>query len=690
MSVDAIGGGVGLEIVGLSDGPNLASLVDSSTVAVGADTQGDSGGAALAGVLDFEAAMLAAAGLCEEVLTEVIDHSLVEEESVGGAPGASDSSVPSPADLASLDLVPDFSVGLLHPALVELIQSATPQQLLQISSNLEFGAGLTLESPSAMGYSSATSTGSPDDSPLTSDAAVEGFTTENTNRTDGAFESAFGRVARVVGQESDVIPRLSPEMVASIRRDGATDGSGLQSGILANRGGHAETDYGNELSNRGDIGPSLVLAQERASSSSVPAGRVSWAANVSLGDLAQIAVDQPASLEPSIASFGQEQPSAGIGEGVNRVVKVLEIPQSTPGTSVARVMSTAIGAPVASAVVNQPDFSGFSGVSLSGSEDAIGASSAGQIMPEAAVAISESSRGKGNELSPQAVANQDGSLGTSLLQTGSREAGADLGGRDEKDFGRGGGDRRLSGEGPAQGNVPTIGWHGRKVVSESISLREPRLNIAAKEVLEPSGLLKTEGDDAEMTAFSLVQRSGVSRSVSSGDVRGMNQASSIERAAGEVWSRLADAVARVRADRGALKVEIALPRGLSVEVELRGVAGGVTAVFRVGDSGLRQTLESMWSVLPRNEKVSALELTDVSFERGASREFTDADSRGGRQDARRGSDERFDGDVQDFDRKSRKNRELGTGEATRGGRERNLTSRSMGVPPVAGRLSDVG
>jgi hypothetical protein len=114
-----------------------------------------------------------------------------------------------------------------------------------------------------------------------------------------------------------------------------------------------------------------------------------------------------------------------------------------------------------------------------------------------------------------------------------------------------------------------------------------------------------------------------------------------------------------------LRVEIELPQGMSVEVELRGVSGGVNAVFRVGDSGLRQTLETMWSVLPRSEKVSALDLTDVSFERGSSRGSGDLDSRGGRQGAQQGRQERFDGDVRDFERKSsEKNLKLGTPEAT--------------------------
>jgi hypothetical protein len=107
---------------------------------------------------------------------------------------------------------------------------------------------------------------------------------------------------------------------------------------------------------------------------------------------------------------------------------------------------------------------------------------------------------------------------------------------------------------------------------------------------------------------------------------------------------------------------------MSVEVELRGVSGGVNAVFRVGDTGLRQTLETMWSVLPRSEKVSALDLNDVSFERGASREQADSDSRGARQDAQRDRQERFDGDVRGFRGKStEKNTKLGTPEATEGG-----------------------
>jgi hypothetical protein len=107
---------------------------------------------------------------------------------------------------------------------------------------------------------------------------------------------------------------------------------------------------------------------------------------------------------------------------------------------------------------------------------------------------------------------------------------------------------------------------------------------------------------------------------------------------------------------------------MSVEVELRGVSGGVNAVFRVGDTGLRQTLETMWSVLPRSEKVSALDLNDVSFERGASQEQSDSDSRGARQDAQRDRQERFDGDVRGFRGKStEKSTKLGTPEATRRG-----------------------
>jgi hypothetical protein len=137
-----------------------------------------------------------------------------------------------------------------------------------------------------------------------------------------------------------------------------------------------------------------------------------------------------------------------------------------------------------------------------------------------------------------------------------------------------------------------------------------------------------------------------------------------------VLSKLNEAVLKVRAERSSLVVDIDLVDGGGVSVELSYSRGSVDAVFRVSDQGLRQTLESMWKVLPPHEKVSSLDLGTVSFERKSSSDSGNQDFKDRQQDAQRGQGERFDQDIgsggEGREKSSDKKFLIGTPEATSG------------------------
>jgi hypothetical protein len=624
----------------------MGPVAETGFVAQGVGLPG--GTDTLPSVADFQAVMLAAAELCGEVIAEVSDHSLGgsssakvrdDLEEVASDENDGGNEVFSPIDLG---------FGPLHPALVELIKSATPAQLAEMCSNLQGGIGLGLGSAIDPNVN-PTEHGSDLGGQLPSGLETKDLLDVPSGREGG--------VQRVVGRDSDVITHLSRGIIDAARNNGAEEG------LRENR---FDGQVFSNVSVAPDIGS--VLPQEAMGQSAprliVP--RVEQA--VRLIQSLIPAPDSGAVLEST---------------GAPTDISLPQIADSTLAVAAQRAQSPSVEAK------SRSDFSSTTQISMGGggeisakpvaSLSAVGSSGR---EPSALLAVESSmetiSSGGLRDLSA-------GDEGDSSIETessrrarsdsavvNSRERTTSSGNQDAETAGReSGGQRDKS---PSQ--EISVGWHGRKVVAEPLTTisgprhsefhsRPSMVGGVALNQQEEVGQAGVDGSSS-MTAFALVQRSaGFHRGASVEEARVGERARGLERVAGEVWSRLADSVARVRADRGALRVEIELPQGMSVEVELRGVSGGVNAVFRVGDSGLRQTLETMWSVLPRSEKVSALDLTDVSFERGSSRGSGDLDSRGGRQGAQQGRQERFDGDVRDFERKSsEKNLKLGTPEAT--------------------------
>ncbi len=659
MSVDAVGAGAAFELVGVVESSDLGAIMgpvaETGFVAQGVGLPG--GTDTLPSVADFQAVMLAAAELCGEVITEVSDHSLgidssaeVRDDSGEVASDENDggNEIFSPIDLG---------FGPLHPALLDLVKSAAPAQLAEMCSNLQAGIGL------AFGCVVDPNVNAKEHGGDSFGLVPGGQETKDSIDVSSGHE---GGVQRVVGRDSDVIANLSRGIIDAARN--RVPEKGLNENLLgALRPGQTSQVF-SSVSAAPDTGS--VFPQEAT------------------GQL----TPEPSAprAEPIVRLVQKLIPSFGLGAGLESTGAPTDIPLTRVGDVSLTVPVQRTQSP--SVQVESPsDFSSTTQILMGGAGG--GGISA---KPVASPSLVESSGGESfallsAESSMDAISSgglrdlSSGDGGDSAIESesplgvrsdsavvNSRERTTSSENQDAETAGReGGGQRDKS---PSQGI--SVGWHGRKVVAEPLATisgprhsefhsRPSMVGGVALNQQEEVGQAGVDGSSS-MTAFALVQRSaGFHRGASVEEARAGERALGSERVAGEVWSRLADSVARVRADRGALRVEIELPQGMSVEVELRGVSGGVNAVFRVGDSGLRQTLETMWSVLPRSEKVSALDLTDVSFERGSSRGSGDLDSRGGRQGAQQGRQERFDGDVRDFERKSsEKNLKLGTPEAT--------------------------
>jgi hypothetical protein len=672
VSVDAVGAGAGFDLVAVAGSSDLAGFL-APVGEVGLPTQAglSEGSDSLPSVADFEAVMLAASELCGEVIAEVSGHSLVGdtpgevrddfEETVSDLNGGIDGGY-SPAD---------FGFGPLPSALVDLIKSATPAQLAEMCSDLEGGIGLPLGR--AVNLNAGASEHHGDGRDLGRLAAQDGQDLKPSTEVSTDQEGVV-QVQRVVGRDSDVIVHLSRGIMDAARdvasSEGANEvllgaprmrevwkqvfsnvsvalerGSGQEAGLESTQNLNDSSTEGAVRLSQKQV-PSFGLEAGLESKDGVTGAPLARMADVTLA----VAARQTLQLSERGVSFGDLSNATQMLAG---------------GAGKSQIPDT----PVASLPVL--DASGRDASALTSGESS-GEVISGEGLRDFTREGLQSFRSGEEGDSTQEKASPNG--GRSDLVAGvPRERSASDQDRGAETAGRESGGR--GGKSPSQ--EIAVGWHGRKVVAEPLSTvsgqRQAEFHLRGATVgeveLNQQGEIGQIGGDgtSSMTAFTLVQRSvGFHRGAGVGEARAGQSASNVERVAGEVWSRLADSVARVRADRGALRVEIELPQGMSVEVELRGVSGGVNAVFRVGDSGLRQTLETMWSVLPRSEKVSALDLTDVSFERGSSRGSGDLDSRGGREGAEQGRQERFEGDVRDFEGKSsEKKRRLGTPEATK-------------------------
>ncbi len=669
MSVDAVGAGAGFDLVAVAGSSDLAGFL-APVGEVGLPTQAglSEGSDSLPSVADFEAVMLAASELCGEVIAEVSGHSLVGdtpgevrddfEETVSDLNGGIDGGY-SPAD---------FGFGPLPPALVDLIKSATPAQLAEMCSDLEGGIGLPLGR--AIYLNAGASEHHGDGSDLGRLAAQDGQDLKPSTEISTDQE---GGVQRVVGRDSDVIFHLSRGIMDAARDVASSEGANE---VLL--GAPRMREVWKQVFSNVSVALEGGSAQESALESTQ-----------NLNDF---------STEGAVRLSQKQVPTFGLEAG-------LESKDGVTGAPLARMTDVTLA--VAARQTLQLSERGVSFGDLSNATQMLAGGAGKSQMPDTLVASLPVFDVSGRDVSaltsggPSMEVTSGGGLqdftreGLQSFRSGeegdsTQEKGSPNGGRSDlvagvprersasdQDRGADTAGKESGGRGGKSPNQEiAVGWHGRKVVAEPLSTvsgqRQAEFHLRRATVgefeLNQQGEIGQIGGDgpSSMTAFTLVQRSvGFHRGAGVGEARAGQSASSVERVAGEVWSRLADSVARVRADRGALRVEIELPQGMSVEVELRGVSGGVNAVFRVGDSGLRQTLETMWSVLPRSEKVSALDLTDVSFERGSSRGSGDLDSRGGREGAEQGRQERFEGDVRDFEGKSsEKKRKLGTPEAT--------------------------
>lgn len=688
MSVDAVGVGGG---IGLGAAPEVADLAALLSTASGSGAGGVlepleplDGVNQLPSVGDFEAVMLAAAGLCEEVIAEVASHSLGASASLAEGDGSEEVAPSGGVDSSEARFQGDFGFGPLSPAFVDFLQHASPAQLSEICANLEAGTGLAMSGfvTSERGVEVHASGGA-------GDAAPAGGQNGQVGLPEILREGVAGDlrlVSRVVGKESDVMTGLSGAIIDAALRGSRKNESGVVS-TNAFGGGRSENftastarleegvaNAGASETRLGEVGSELTLPLladlVRQTPLRVAPARTMQGMSVSVGegDLSDHSEGSPIALPGVVVESGLVQGSSEVllGREVSSTKGLVPVvTEGTKGLSafgVRQALDRSLSLSSAE-MVTQLSPEASAKVVIDGG--LIESSVSGSTYSARSVDSAESTRSDVSAADPRTQAQAAGG-GNQRESSGAH--GRESGSREEK----------------SSNQDLSFGWNGRRLVVEPLpsSMRRGVSEVAfaasvsgasvdaGLETGSRGDVPQTLGVDVSgSTAFALVQRSGgFSRGVSSTEVRGAGGASLTDRLAGEVWSRLADSVARVRADRGTLKVEIDLPQGMSVEVELRGVSGGVNAVFRVGDTGLRQTLETMWSVLPRSEKVSALDLNDVSFERGASREQADSDSRGARQDAQRDRQERFDGDVRGFRGKStEKNTKLGTPEATEGG-----------------------
>lgn len=665
MSVDAVGAGAGFDLGGgVAESSDLGSLL-SPAGDVGAnqvESFGE-GSEQISGAVDFETVMLAAASLCGEAIAEVSGNGLVAEDLMGESDAPQLDLSDAKEGVGDSGPRPDFGFGVLPPGVIDWIQSATPAQISELCSNIESGVGLNVDC--SVPYSGAPRSGgvkvNVDGGRVDELIGQEEQASQEELLTVDCEVTVGGLAQRVVGRTSDVIPQLSEEIVTASRV-----------GTLAG-GMNPPSSQWSDVNREAEIRRTAGQSELVSASFKKPILR------------STLAVEQTGSLEAvtirqSLLSGSLQDLSARYSS-VDGVQEVISGParadvvsgQSGVLSEVSSMPSAVAGGYVPSPVITADSGSMSKGLVLQNVDGSVAVFSQSYPLQDVfdksttePTLQGESDGGRDSEslevvTTTQPRSNQEGGGGPGV------GGGGEAGGRESG--GRGG--RPSSPE-------PSLGWHGRKVVTAPlVALGSPRLGDSLKASVngashggvflskQESGVQFVVGGASEMTAFSLVQRSvGFYPSAGLDGSRVVDSAPALERLAGEVWTRLADSVARVRADRGSLKVEIDLPQGLSVEVELRGSAGGVNAVFRVGDSGLRQSLESMWSVLPRSEKVSALDLADVSFERGAERGFTNSDSRGDRQHSQRGQQERFEGDVRELsDKSSEKSPRLGTPEA---------------------------
>jgi hypothetical protein len=201
---------------------------------------------------------------------------------------------------------------------------------------------------------------------------------------------------------------------------------------------------------------------------------------------------------------------------------------------------------------------------------------------------------------------------------------------------------------------------GRLEVRASLHLKSDEARSDIQSLNELGSRTSFVQDDRFHHALQLVNRAG-----GGGGVDRTAESVANQMRADTVLTRLNEAVLKVRAERSSLVVDINLADGGGVSVELSYSRGSVDAVFRVSDQGLRQTMENMWKVLPPHEKVSSLDLGNVSFERKSSSHSGDEDFRNRQQDSQRGQGERFDEDLGSGREKSQDKKSfVGTPEAT--------------------------
>lgn len=181
---------------------------------------------------------------------------------------------------------------------------------------------------------------------------------------------------------------------------------------------------------------------------------------------------------------------------------------------------------------------------------------------------------------------------------------------------------------------------GRLEVRASLHLKLDESRSDSQSLNELGSRTPFVQDDRFHHALQLVNRAG-----GGGGVDRTAESVENQMRAETVLTRLNEAVLKVRAERSSLVVDINLADGGGVSVELSYSRGSVDAVFRVSDQGLRQTMENMWKVLPPHEKVSSLDLGNVSFERKSSPHSGDEDFRNRQQDSQSGQGERFDEDL---------------------------------------------
>ena len=689
MSVDAVGVGVGIGSGSATEVADLAAILSP--------VSGSGGGGGveplesldrvnpLPSVSDFEAVMLAAAGLCEQVIAEVASHSLGASASLAGCDESENVAPDGGLDSSDARLLGDLGFGPLPPAFVDFLQHASPAQLSEICANLEAGVGLPMRGCVTSGRGGEVNVSGGAD-----DVTLVGGQNGKVGLPEILREDVAGElrlVSRVVGKESDVMTGLSGAIIDVAVRGSRENQSGvvftgeLGGGLPENfpasmaRLEEGAANAGAPRTRFGEVGsePTLPLMADtvRQTPLRVMSARTMQGLGVSVveGNLSDLSEGSSVALPrlavaPGLVQDSSEALLAREVSSTKGLVAVLnEVPKGLSALGVGQTSGRSLSS-----------FSAEMVTQLSPKESTEVVIAEGLISKS----VSESTHSSPSPDSTDEM-RSDLPMVEPRAQKQATGGGSQRGG--EETGGREGGGREAKSTNPDV----LLGWNGRRLIVEPLQATQRRavsaiaLGASVDAGLEPSSRgdgVQTSGFDVSgATAFTLVQRSaGFSRGVSSTEVRGADGPSVTDRLAGEVWSRLADSVARVRADRGALKVQIDLSQGISVEVELRGVSGGVNAVFRVGDAGLRQTLETMWSVLPRSERVAALDLNDVSFERGASQEQADSDSRGARQDAQRDRQERFDGDVRGFRGKStEKSTKLGTPEAT--GKGESLPSR---------------